>query len=210
MTAPESPRRLLLATHNRGKLAELQAMLGELGVEVLGLDQYPSLPAVVEDGETFAVNALKKARAAAAATGLPALADDSGLEVDALDGAPGVFSARYGGPGLDDPGRAAYLLEQLAARGLERSAARFRCTVAIVRGRHEALCEAAWEGTVAGPPRGQNGFGYDPIFHPAGGAETAAMLPAAEKNRLSHRGQALAQLLELLRRRPVFLADAAG
>jgi len=201
---------LVLATRNRGKLAELQAMLAGLGVSVVGLDAFPDLAEVVEDGETFEANALKKARAAAEGTGLPALADDSGLEVDALHGEPGVFSARYGGPGLDDAGRNAYLLTRLEEQGVRSSDARFRCVIALVNGTTEVCCDAAWEGVVQGPPEGEQGFGYDPIFHPGGGLDTAATLPAEQKNRLSHRGQALAKLLNLLQDRPELLATSPG
>lgn len=202
--------RLVLATRNRGKLAELQAMLSGLGVEVVGLEAWPDLPEVVEDGETFEANALKKARAAASGTGLPALADDSGLEVDALAGEPGVYSARYGGPGLDDAGRNAYLLTRLLEYGVTSSPARFRCVIALVNGATEVCCDAAWEGVVAGPPTGEHGFGYDPIFHPSGGRDTAATLPAEVKNRLSHRGQALQKLLDLLSSQPSLLDPRSG
>ncbi len=197
--------KLVLATRNQGKLAEMQAILAGLGAEVVGLDRYPDLPDVVEDGDSFEANALKKARAAAAGTGLPALADDSGLEVDALGGEPSVYSARYGGPGLDDAGRNAYLLTRLAQHGVESSPARFQCVIALVHGATEFCCDGVWEGVVQGPPHGEQGFGYDPIFHPGGGQDTAATLPAAEKNRQSHRGQALQALLQLLSRRPDLL-----
>ena len=198
-------RRLVLATRNPGKVRELAAMLADLDVEVVSVAAFPAVGDVVEDGLTFAANALKKAREVAAATGWPALADDSGLEVDALDGEPGVYSARYGGPGLDDAGRCAHLLAALTARGSERSAARFRSAVALVAGDEEHLCEGAWPGEVAGPPTGTNGFGYDPIFWLPGRGLTAAQLDAAEKNRLSHRGQALAAMLRLLHERPALL-----
>ena len=197
--------RLVLATRNKGKLAEIQAILDGFGAEVVGLDQFPDLPEVVEDGETFEANALKKARAAAVGTGLPALADDSGLVVDALDGEPGVYSARYGGPGLDDAGRNGHLLAKLAERGVEHSAARFHCVMALVNGAREVCCEGVWEGVVQGPPIGEHGFGYDPLFHPNGGGATAATLPADVKNAQSHRGQALQALLDVLRRDPKLL-----
>lgn len=197
---------LVIATRNQGKVAELQAMLAGQGVNVHSLADFPDAPEVEEGEESFVANALKKAREIAAVTDLPTLADDSGLEVDALDGAPGVISARYGGPGLDDPGRCSYLLAQLAVKGLSSSPARFRCVAALVlpSGR-EVVCDAAWEGQVAGPPRGANGFGYDPIFTGHGQTQTAAQLPAAVKNELSHRGQALAKLRQALEAEPGLL-----
>ncbi len=199
-------RRLVLATRNRGKIGELRALLADLEVAVVGLDDYPELPEVEEDGDTFEANARKKARAIAAGTGLPALADDSGLVVDRLEGEPGVFSARYGGPGLDDAGRCRHLLARLADRGVDRSPARFRCVVVLIdaHGREHAS-QGVWEGEVHGPPSGTHGFGYDPIFWLPDREVTAAMLPAAEKNRLSHRGQAVARMVEVLRRSPDLL-----
>lgn len=198
---------LVLATRNRGKVGELQTLLAELGVEVRCLADYPPLPEVEEDGDTFDANALKKARAAAEALGVVALADDSGLVVDALDGEPGLYSARYGGPGLSDAQRCDHLLAQLAERGVSASAAHFVCAMALARpdGVTE-VCQAQWHGTVRGPARGDQGFGYDPLFTPDGDDVTAAMLPPARKNRLSHRGQAAALVLARLRERPELLA----
>lgn len=199
-------KRLVLATRNAGKVGELGRMLAVLDIEVVGLADYPDLPEVVEDADTYLGNASKKARAAAAGTGLPALADDSGLEVDALDGEPGLYSARYGGPGLDDAGRCAHLLARLAERGAATSPGRFRAVVVLaLTDGTEHWREGVWSGEVHGPPTGANGFGYDPIFWLPGEKRTAAMLPAEEKNRLSHRAQALAAMIELLRERPVLL-----
>lgn len=199
---------LVLATRNAGKVRELAEMLAGSGIDVRSLTDWPDLPEVEEDAPTFEGNATKKALATATALGLPALADDSGLVVDALDGEPGIYSARYGGPGLDDAGRCAHLLARLAALGRSRSPARFVCAMALARpdGQVEVR-RAEWLGAVSGPSRGDNGFGYDPIFEPAEGGGTAAQLPSAVKNRLSHRGQALTLMAGLLRERPELLAE---
>ncbi|MBI2299912.1 MAG: RdgB/HAM1 family non-canonical purine NTP pyrophosphatase [Armatimonadetes bacterium] len=199
-------RELVLATRNRGKVRELSALVAELRVKVLSLDDVPSAPEVEETGPTFLDNARLKAHLVAQAAGLPALADDSGLEADALDGEPGVYSARYGGPGLDDAGRCALVLERLTARGVESSPARFRCAVVVARpDGNEVACEARWEGIVHGPPRGGNGFGYDPIFEDPVFGQTAAELGEAVKNRVSHRAKALAALALVLREDPDWL-----
>ncbi len=195
-------RRIVLATGNRGKAREFAAMLGpdweiclqsELGVKP-----------VAETGDSFAANALIKARHAAAATGLPALADDSGLEVDALDGAPGVLSARYAGEAAGDADNLRLLLERMAAVPAGRRTARFRCVLAYVRGAEDPaplLVEGSWEGRIATAARGAAGFGYDPVFEDGASGLTAAELPAERKNALSHRGQALRALRELLQER---------
>lgn len=195
-------RRIVLATGNRGKAREFAAMLGpdweiclqsELGVKP-----------VAETGDSFAANALIKARHAAAATGLPALADDSGLEVDALDGAPGVLSARYAGAAAGDADNLRLLLERMAAVPAGRRTARFRCVLAYVRGAEDPaplLVEGSWEGRIATAARGAAGFGYDPVFEDGASGLTAAELPAERKNALSHRGQALRALRELLQER---------
>jgi len=188
----------VLATGNAGKARELQSMLGPAW-EIL-LQSALGVQPVEETGSTFAENALLKARHAAAATGLPALADDSGLEVDALGGAPGVRSARYAGPGATDAANVARLLAALADVPAGARTARFRCVLAFVRSADDpapVLAEGAWEGCIAAAPRGDAGFGYDPVFEdPAG--PTAAELPPAEKNARSHRGQALRSLRERL------------
>lgn len=200
--------RLLLATRNAGKLAELRALLAGHGIDVLGLDAFPQAPEVGETGATFAANALLKARAAAAACGVTALADDSGLCIDSLDGRPGIESARYGGPGLSDEQRVERVLAELASVGVQRSPARFVCAVALVTpGGLERLVESVWEGSVAGPPRGSLGFGYDPIFELPETGLTAAQLPADLKNRLSHRGQAMRRALALLEAEPELLGE---
>jgi XTP/dITP diphosphohydrolase len=188
--------RLVLATANAGKLFELRALLADLNVEVIAQGALGVSPAA-ETGATFAENALLKARHAARVTGLPAVADDSGLEVDALNGAPGVHSARYAGPEASDRDNNARLLEALAAAPIPRTA-RYRCVLAYVADLHAepVLCAAAWEGAIATAPRGAGGFGYDPLFLVAGDRQqrTAGELSPTEKNRVSHRAQALAQL----------------
>jgi XTP/dITP diphosphohydrolase len=196
------PARVVVATSNPGKLREIRALLAPLPVPLVGLDGLAGLRLPPEADE-YAANAAAKARAAAAASGSPALADDSGLEVDALGGAPGPRSARYGGPGLDDRGRAARLLAELAGAKGEERRARFVCAAALATPEGEvATAFGVCEGRIAQAPRGTDGFGYDPVFEPEGAERTLAEIPAAEKNRLSHRGRAFralrGRLLELL------------
>ena len=182
----EAPRRIVLGTGNAHKVAELSAILGPLlpGIEFLRYDG----PSPVEDADTFVGNALIKARAAHLETGLPAIADDSGIAVDALDGAPGIHSARYSGTGRDDDNRA-LLLERLGD-ATDRSA-RFVCAAVYVDDEHEITREAFWEGSVVAGERGDGGFGYDPLFLPDdAGGRTAGELSADEKNAISHRRQA--------------------
>jgi XTP/dITP diphosphohydrolase len=191
---------MVLATNNQGKARELNAMLAGLDVEFVAQGSL-GVAAVEETGKSFAENALLKARYAAAATGLPAVADDSGLEVDALGGAPGIFSARYAGPGASDMDNLLKLLAEL--RGLPETGrgARFRCAIAYIKapGVEPRVFEAAWEGRILDAPRGSNGFGYDPVFWvPEKGCASAELSPA-EKNLLSHRGRAFAQLAAHLR-----------
>ena len=194
-----SDRRLVVATLNRGKLRELATLLADLPFELVLLADRAGASLPDETGETYADNALIKARAAAQATGLPALADDSGLEVDALGGAPGVRSARYGGAGLDDAGRTARLLEALRDVPDARRTARFRCVIGLVEpGGAERLVEGTAEGVIARAPRGTHGFGYDPVFfYPALGRTFAELTPD-EKRRVDHRGAAVRALRALL------------
>ena len=189
-------RRLVVATGNAGKLREFGALLGP-GVELLP-QQALGVASVAETGLTFAANALLKARHAARATGLPALADDSGLEVDALGGAPGVWSARYAGPGATDAANNARLLAALAGVPAAARTARYRCVLALVRGPDDPVplvAAGCWDGWIGVAPRGAGGFGYDPLFvvDPATG-QTAAELDPAAKNARSHRGEALRAL----------------
>lgn len=196
---------LVLATGNRGKLAEMQALLAPLGLDVKAQSEFGVEPPE-ETGLSFIENAILKARNAARVTGLPALADDSGLEVDALDGAPGVYSARYAGPDSDDAANNAKLLRALAGAANENRGARFRCAIALLRHSNDPMpmiASGTWNGKILEAPRGANGFGYDPLFLPAGLEKTSAELDKTEKNRLSHRGKALARLVEALRENDV-------
>jgi XTP/dITP diphosphohydrolase len=183
--------RLVVATLNRAKGRELLDLLGNVPYELLLLADVPGATLPEETGKTYAENALIKARAGALATGVIALADDSGIEVDALDGGPGLYSARFGGHGLDDAGRTALLLERMRGVPTEHRTARFRCVIAIVEpGGREQLVEGVVEGRIAEAPRGVGGFGYDPVFfHPPLGG-TFGELPPDVKHRVSHRGVA--------------------
>jgi XTP/dITP diphosphohydrolase len=195
-----APRRVVLATGNAGKLREMVALLAPLQIEVIPQTAL-GIPAADETGTTFEANALIKARHAAQAAGLPAIADDSGIEVDALDGRPGVWSARYAGPGAADADNNALLLRELAEVPAARRGARYRCVIAYVRSADDPeplLACGSWEGRIALAPAGAGGFGYDPLFIPAGLAHSAAQMDAAAKNAVSHRGQALAELLRQL------------
>ena len=196
-----SDRRLLLATRNPGKLAELQRLLRSAvpGVAVVGLRDVPEYPEAPETGATFAENALLKAREAVRYTGLPAVADDSGLTVDALNGMPGVLSARWSGRHGDDAANTALLLGQLADVPDERRGGAFVCAAAVVTpDGAERVIERSWRGQVVREARGGNGFGYDPVFLPDGLDRTAAELTAEEKDARSHRGQAFAALVPLV------------
>jgi XTP/dITP diphosphohydrolase len=193
-------KRAVLASSNAGKLRELAALLEPLGLELLTQGSL-GIASPEETGRTFLDNALLKARHAAAHARLPALADDSGLEVDALGGAPGVWSARYAGEGATDEQNLAKLMHELAARGGAPRSARYQCVIVLVRSAEDPaplVARGTWEGHIAGQRAGSGGFGYDPVFVPSGGTLTAAQLPAADKNRLSHRGQALARLIAML------------
>lgn len=194
------PARLVLATGNAGKLRELRAILAPWQVEVLPLADFTGSTAD-ETGHSFVENAVLKARFAAAAAGLPAIADDSGLEVDALGGAPGIRSARYAGEPADDASNNAKLLGELDAVPDAGRGARYRCAMAYVARPDDpapVVCEASWEGRIARTPRGSGGFGYDPVFIVEGTDRTAAEFEPGEKNRASHRGQALRALVATL------------
>lgn len=194
-------RRLVLATRNPGKVREMQAFLADLGVEVLGLEAFPDVPEVEEDGLTFVDNALKKARTVAVATGLPALADDSGLEVDALGGRPGVYSARFAGPRATDEENNARLLAEMDGVPPGLRGARYRAVVVVVTpdGR-EALREGTCEGEILSAPRGTGGFGYDPLFRVPELDKTFAELAPEERRAVSHRFRALRALRPALER----------
>ena len=189
--------RVVLASANPGKLRELQALLAGSGIEIVAQTDLGIEP-VAETGLTFLENALLKARHAAARCGLAAIADDSGLEVDALDGRPGVRSARYAGPEASDADNIARLLADLALVAPEKRTARFRCVLVLVRSASDPaplICEGVWEGCIKDSPTGANGFGYDPLFLVGDLGLTAAQLSPDLKNRLSHRGQALRRLV---------------
>jgi XTP/dITP diphosphohydrolase len=186
-------RALVVATRNKGKLREIVDLLGK-DVDIRSLDEYPDAPEVEEDGETFEANALKKARTISAHTGEITLGDDSGLEVDALDGAPGIHSARFAGLEATDGDNNAKLLECLRNVDDEARTARFRCVLALVAPEgDEQTVTASWEGRILREPRGDHGFGYDPLFYSPDHNVTSAELPTQEKNKISHRGQALAK-----------------
>ncbi|MGB6164828.1 MAG: non-canonical purine NTP pyrophosphatase [Pseudonocardiaceae bacterium] len=218
-----NPARLLLATRNPHKLVELRRILAASdisGVQVIGLDDVPPFPEVPETAATFADNALAKARAAVAATGLATVADDSGLEVDALGGMPGVLSARWAGRHGDDAANLQLVLDQLADVPDDRRGAAFVCVAALVvpsaaqvsgmqisgaqvsvtqLSGTQTVVHGRWRGALTRVARGSNGFGYDPIFVPDGERRTSAELDPAEKDAVSHRGQALCALLPVLR-----------
>jgi len=183
---------LVLATLNPAKGRELAALLGTVPFEVRLLAELPGARLPEETGRTYADNALVKARAAAELTGALALGDDSGLEVDALGGAPGLYTARFGGPGLDDRGRWSLLLDRLRDVPPARRTARFRCVIALAGPAHaEKVVEGVAEGLIAEAPRGSGGFGYDPVFFYPPLGRTFAELSDEEKARVSHRGRAL-------------------
>jgi XTP/dITP diphosphohydrolase len=189
--ASRSSPRLVVASLNRAKVRELVALLGELPYVVVPLADVPGATLPEETAETYTGNALLKAEAGARLGGDVVLADDSGLEVDALGGAPGVHSARFGGPHLHDAGRTALLLERLRGVPPERRTARFRCVIAIVgRGAPARTVEGVVEGLIAEAPRGTGGFGYDPVFVHPGLGRTFGELSEAEKSRVSHRALA--------------------
>ncbi|TAJ49798.1 MAG: RdgB/HAM1 family non-canonical purine NTP pyrophosphatase [Herbiconiux sp.] len=190
---------VVLATHNAHKVVEFQSILGAAlpELEIVAYDG----PEPIEDGTSFAENALIKARAAAAHTGLPALADDSGICVDVLGGAPGIFSARWAGHGKGAQANLDLLLDQLADMAVEHRSARFVCHIAIVvpQTGFEQVVEGWWPGSIAIAPRGHGGHGYDPIFMPEGHDVTAAELTPAEKNAISHRARAFEAAIPVLR-----------
>jgi len=190
---------LLIATTNNGKVAEIASLLEGLDCRVIGLADLPQIPPAVEEtGTTFVANALIKAEYYHALTGLVTLADDSGLEVDALDGRPGVYSARYGGEGLSSAGQIALLLEEMKDVPEEKRTARFVCSIALVGPQLQQTFEGRCEGRIARVPRGEGGFGYDPIFIDAESGCTFAELSREEKAARSHRGKALRAAREFL------------
>lgn len=197
--------RLVLASGNIGKARELAALLSELGLELLAQGEL-GVPACPEDAPSFVENAIAKARHACRLTGLPALADDSGLAVPALQGEPGVHSARYAGPQASDADNVARLLERMRALPPERRAACFHCVLVLLRDPLDPvplICHGRWTGQVLEAPRGAGGFGYDPVFLVPDLGLSAAELSSSEKNRRSHRARAVSALLRQLRREPL-------
>jgi XTP/dITP diphosphohydrolase len=191
-------RKILLASRNRKKARELADLLKDLPFEVISLDAFPDCPEVEEDGDTFEANSEKKAREVGLTTGLWTLADDSGLLVDALGGAPGVLSARYGGH-TDDGARNRFLLENLKGVTQKVRSARFVCCATLFgEGKRIFQATASCEGRILEAPRGTHGFGYDPVFQPEGMDCSMAELTPEEKHRISHRGKALAAVREFL------------
>jgi XTP/dITP diphosphohydrolase len=194
--------KVVLATRNQHKVAELRRILASanLDVELVGTDEFPDLPDVPETGSTFAANALLKAHDVAQRTGCIAIADDSGLCVDALNGMPGILSARWSGSHGDDAANLALVLTQIADVPYQRRGAAFHCAAAVATPEgDERVVEGVLTGSLADAPRGENGFGYDPIFVPTGYVLTTAELTPQEKDAISHRGQAFRALVPVLR-----------
>jgi len=192
---------IVLASNNAGKVREINALLADERIHVIPQGEL-GVEEAEETGLSFVENAILKARNAARRAGLPAIADDSGLEVDALGGAPGIYSARYAGEGASDLDNLTKLVEALREVSDEARTARFQCLMVYMRHAEDptpAICQGTWEGRILLAPRGENGFGYDPVFFVPDQGCSAAQLPADVKNRLSHRGQALRKLVRLLR-----------
>jgi XTP/dITP diphosphohydrolase len=191
---------IVLATRNKKKAEEIKKIFNEAGItlQILTLDDFPECQDVQEDGETFEANAIKKARHIAMCTGMTAISDDSGLEVGALNGAPGVFSARYAGESADDRANLEKLLKKMEKVAYEKRGARFVCCIAMAAKGEIKTFFGYVKGRIGTEPRGENGFGYDPVFYPEGYDRTFAEMGSAEKNAISHRGQALKELQKYL------------
>ncbi len=190
-------KEIVLASSNQGKVREINQLLAGLDLHVQPQTDH-GVPDIEETGLTFVENALLKARNAAQHTGLPAIADDSGIEVDALNGEPGIYSARYAGKGASDQANLEKLLTELGDLPEEKRTARFQCLMVYMRHANDPtplICQGTWEGRILFKPRGENGFGYDPVFYVPTHDCSSAELPADVKNSLSHRGQALRKLL---------------
>ena len=201
MNVPET-HRIVFASRNKGKVRELKALLEGMSIEILTLDDFPDAPDIEEDGSSFFENSFKKARAVSEYTGMTVIADDSGLEVDSLGGAPGIHSARYSGAGATDEKNIAKLLAEMQSVPDGNRGATFRCALVLYRtnGEFEAF-EGELRGTISSRPSGNGGFGYDPIFIVPEYGMTVAELDPATKNKISHRGKAFARLKESLCRR---------
>lgn len=206
------PTKIVLASGNAGKLREFQQLLDDCGFSVLPQSDF-NVSNADETGLTFVENAIIKARHACAHTGLPAIADDSGIEVDALNGRPGIYSARYSGLDAKDADNNTKLLRELAQMPREKRTARYHCVLAFMRHAEDPtpiLCHGTWEGVILTEARGDGGFGYDPLFFVPTHNCTAAEMDKAEKNRISHRGKAMAELLEKIQQEfaPAFSLQA--
>ena len=194
-------QKIVLASNNKGKVREFGEMLSPLDMEVMPQATF-NIEDADETGLTFVENAIIKARHASAIAGLPAIADDSGLEVDFLNGAPGIYSARYSGEGATDEKNLLKLLSALKDVPEEKRTARFQCLLVYMRHAEDPtpiICQGTWEGIITTEPQGENGFGYDPIFYVPSHNCSSAQLAADEKNKISHRGQALIKLLTALK-----------
>jgi XTP/dITP diphosphohydrolase len=195
-----SSEKIILASNNAGKIREINELLGQHHVNVLPQKTFTTQEAV-EDGLSFVENAIKKARFAASVSGLPAIADDSGIEVDALHGAPGIYSARYAGENASDRQNVEKLLDAMQDVPEEKRTARFQCVMVFMQHEHDPtplICQGTWEGRILKTPQGENGFGYDPVFFVPEDNCSAAQLSPDRKNQLSHRGKALRQLVKAL------------
>ena len=194
-------REIVVASANPGKLREFSQLFSGWQIRILPQSEF-AVPAVAETGTSFTENALLKARHGARHARRPVIADDSGIEVDVLNGEPGIYSARYAGEGATDAENLALLLRNIESAGARQPAARFRCVIAYVRGPGDSeplVAQGTWEGYITDKPAGNNGFGYDPVFHVPGHGCTSAELPPPVKNAISHRGQALRNLVELMK-----------
>ncbi|MEJ2610310.1 MAG: RdgB/HAM1 family non-canonical purine NTP pyrophosphatase [Candidatus Thiodiazotropha sp.] len=200
MTGYHKGERVVLASNNAGKVREINQLLASEQIMVAPQKDF-NIPDAIEDGLSFVENAIKKARHASSLSGLPAIADDSGIEVDALNGAPGIHSARFSGENASDEDNLKMLLERLADVPKEQRTARFQCLMVYMRHSEDPtplICQGTWEGRILFEPQGENGFGYDPIFYVPTHKCSSAQLDPETKNSLSHRGQALKKLLQAL------------
>ncbi|MES9970176.1 MAG: RdgB/HAM1 family non-canonical purine NTP pyrophosphatase [Candidatus Thiodiazotropha sp.] len=200
MSTHHKGEKIVLASNNAGKVREINQLLVSEQITVVAQKEF-NIPDAIEDGLSFVENAIKKARHAAGLSGLPAIADDSGIEVDALNGAPGIYSARFAGPGASDEENLRKLLAHLKETPDSQRGARFQCLMVYMRHAEDPtpiICQGTWEGRILRAPQGENGFGYDPIFYVPTHDCSSAELTAEVKNSLSHRGQALKKLLQAL------------
>ncbi|MBT3028200.1 MAG: non-canonical purine NTP pyrophosphatase, RdgB/HAM1 family [gamma proteobacterium symbiont of Ctena orbiculata] len=200
MSGHHKGEKIVLASNNAGKVREINQLLADVQITVVAQKEF-NIPDAIEDGLSFVENAIKKARHAASLSGLPAIADDSGIEVDALNGAPGIYSARFAGPGASDEANLQKLLTHLKEIPDEQRSARFQCLMVYMRHAEDPtpiICQGTWEGRILQRPQGENGFGYDPIFYVPSHDCSSAELEPEVKNSLSHRGQALQGLLRAL------------